>query len=229
MAGPPQTPRHRVAVADDHASFAEALGIALGSRPGLAFVGAAYSVAGAIRLVAERSPDILILDRGLPDGDGIEAIPRLLRAGNNLHIVVLTAHVDPDAMARAASLGCAGFLRKESGIDTILAAIQTAAEGGMVVDPQLFAALAEASATKETDRTDSLTELLTPREREVLALLVKGLDSKTIAVNLGLKLSTTRSYLKTIFAKLGVHTRLEAVLKAVRAGYSIDNVPPTTN
>jgi len=215
--GPVVAQRTRVLIVDDHRAFSEALAIAVGMQGDLACVGGAGSIEEALRLASEASPDIVLMDVRLPDGDGIDAIARVRAAAPEALVLILTGHTDVDVLARAASAGASGFLPKESSISAIIETIRAARGGNMLVDGTTLAAiLGGLSIHNGTHEKPAGTPLLTPRERDVLTLMGQGLDPHGIAASLGISLHTCRGYQKAIMAKLDVHSQLEAVVVATR-------------
>jgi DNA-binding NarL/FixJ family response regulator len=207
----------RVLIVDDHRAFSEALAIAVGIQGDLVCVGGAGSIEEAYRMAGEASPDIILMDVRLPDGDGIDAISRVRAAAPDALVLVLTGHTDVDVLARAASAGASGFLPKESSISAIIETIRAARSGNMLVDGTTLAAiLGGLSVQKGRDDKATGAPLLTPRERDVLGLMGQGLDPHGIAASLGISLHTCRGYQKAIMAKLDVHSQLEAVVVATR-------------
>jgi DNA-binding NarL/FixJ family response regulator len=154
------------------------------------------------------------MDVQLPDRDGISTTAELAGAFPHLKVLILTAHVSPEDIARAGSAGAAGFLAKDGSLSEVLDALRTARRGSLILPDGVLAAVAAHGA-----RDATMPEWrLTPREVEVLRLLGDGRDPRTIAKDLGVSLYTCRGYVKSILAKLGVHSQLEAVVLATRAG-----------
>jgi DNA-binding NarL/FixJ family response regulator len=220
-AGPsvPGASRTRVLIVDDHRAFADALTIAIGVHADLASVGTALSIAGAIELARRATPDVVLLDIHLPDGDGIEALARISEAAPGARILILTGHTDVEVLARAAAAGAAGFLPKESSIASVIGAIRGARAGEMHVEGVLLAAiLGRVAAAPPPPGPDEDDPVLTPRERDVLRLMGQGMDPHAIAAALRISLHTCRGYQKAIMAKLQAHSQLEAVVVATRRG-----------
>lgn len=207
----------RVLIVDDHRAFSEALAIAVSLQDDLTCVGGAGSIAEALKLVAETSTDVILMDVRLPDGDGIEATALVRAAAPDALVLILTGHTDVDVLSRAASAGASGFLPKESSISAVIETIRAARAGNMLVDGTTLAAiLGGLSVQKGKDDALVGTPLLTPREHDVLALMGQGLDPHGIAMSLGISLHTCRGYQKAIMSKLDVHSQLEAVVVATR-------------
>jgi DNA-binding NarL/FixJ family response regulator len=210
----------RVLVVDDHASLAGALALAIDARPGMRCVGTAVSIEGALTAVTTLAPDVVLLDVMLPDGNGIDAIPRLLAARPAMRIVVLTGHTDVDALARAAAAGASGFLPKESTIEAVIGAIRAANDGQLLVDGATLASILGRLAQTSGQTTDPRARIpvLSQRQRDVLALMGQGLDPHAISIELGITVNTSRGYLKALMRKLGAHSQLEVVVIGNRMG-----------
>lgn len=207
-----------VLIVDDHVSFAEALGTAIDLQDDLRCVGFAPNLGRALQLAAAQSPDVVLMDVRLPDGDGIDGTQRLKEKSPSSRVVVLTAHTDLELMARAAARGAAGFLPKESPVAEILRAIRTAGEGGMMIEHSTLSAVLERLEADHGSATAKTAPSLTTREAEVLALMGEGMDPRAISRQLGVSLHTARTHVKNVMSKLGVHSQLEAVVSAVRQG-----------
>lgn len=205
----------RVLVVDDHRTFAELLSRALDAEPDLTCVGHALTSAEAVVAVRELSPDVVLMDLQLPDRDGIETTRLLTAEDDDVKVLILTAHAGPAEMARAAAAGAAGFLAKDGSLGDVLDALRLARRGSLVLPPSVMAGFAAREGTIERRTSDAG---LTPRELQVLRLLGQGHDPRTIAKELGVSLHTCRGYVKSILAKLDVHSQLEAVVVATRTG-----------
>ena len=212
--GPSST---RVVVVDDQLAFAEAVALAINTQDDLECVGLAGNIADALAMIEQHQPSVVLLDVHLPDGDGIEAVSRVKQRRPEANVVLLTADEHTATVARAAESGAAGFLQKTSPISAILTAIRTASEGGMLVDPVTLSAIIQTLSATKSERPSRLSRRgLTQREEEVLNLMGRGMDPATIAKSLKITISTARSHIKSILAKLGVHSQLEAVITALR-------------
>ena len=223
----PETPpgvaavRTRVLIVDDHRSFAGALMIAIDHHEDLQALEAAASIAEAIEFVGTHAPDVVLMDIKLPDGDGIDAVPRILELCPETRVVILTGHTDVEVLARAASAGASGFLPKESSIGTVIGTIRAARSGEMLVEGATLAAILGqvAMSTSAAQRaTAADAAILTPREYDVLRLMGQGMDPHAIASSLGISLHTCRGYQKGIMSKLDAHSQLETVVVATRRG-----------
>jgi DNA-binding NarL/FixJ family response regulator len=203
----------RVLVVDDHRTFAELLARALNAEPDLSCVGHALNAKDGIAAAQRLTPDIILMDLHLPDLDGISATAELTAQNPDLKVLILTAHASPVEMTRAGAAGASGFLAKDGALDDVLAALRTARRGSLILPAAVLAEFNHPQAS-----SGSPESTLTPRELEVLVLLGQGRDPRGIAKDLGVSLHTCRGYVKSILAKLNVHSQLEAVVVASRAG-----------
>lgn len=210
-----ETETTRVLLVEDHASFREALAYVLGGHPGFTVTAQAGSLAEA--RVAIRDADVALVDLGLPDGAGVEVIRALRRANRRCRLMVLSASVDDFELLHAVEAGAVGVLHKSSRLTEIAGAIGRLVRGEDPMPEETRTKLRLAGSTKEREtRRDA--ERLTPRERKVLGALGQGLDNDEIARRLGMTLRTERAHMVHILAKLGAHSRLEALVRAARCG-----------
>ena len=204
----------RLLLVDDHEMFAATLAMALSQEPDLVVMGTEGSLGGTRAALRADPPDVVLLDQRLPDGSGVDALPELRALAPGARFVVLTGLADDDALVRATQAGVAGFLEKSGSVDDLLAAVRAAAAGEVTVSPQLLgrllARLDRAPARRGPD--------LTPRELDVLAAISEGLGNAAIAAKLGVSVNTVRNHVASLLAKLGAHSKLEALSIAVREG-----------
>ncbi|HEV7656489.1 MAG TPA: response regulator transcription factor [Mycobacteriales bacterium] len=208
-------PPRRVAIVDDHAAFADLLGIVLDELDDLECVGSAGSLADALALVARTRPDIVVVDLALGEDDGLEVVRQLRAERVDLVLVVASARSDAYALANVAVAGANGFAPKRGAFGELLTILRSARPGTMSVAPTLLPA-PKVMAISADD--DGWPVRLTAREAEVLALMGRGAGVPGIARVLNISLNTCRSHVRAVHSKLGVATQLEAVLKARRIG-----------
>lgn len=206
----------RVLLVDDHAAFRQPLAFMLGRESGIEVVAQAGSVAEATPLLGRA--DVAVLDLHLPDGEGIDLIRTLRTVNPACRVLLLTATAGQEEKARAVEAGADGVMHKSASIGDVLAAIRKLAAGdqllaqGEVIDLLRFAAQ---KRERDWSATASL-QRLTPRERQVLEAVAKGLGDKDIARELSVSHETVRTHMVNILGKLGVESRLQALLMAVR-------------
>lgn len=202
---------------DDQEIVAEALLIALGAVADLRGAGRAVSAAEAIEALTEAQPDVVIIDRQLPDGSGIELAARIVAAFPGIGVVILAGRPDSASLAAALEAGCRGYLAKRSGFANLVSTIRRVHAGEVAIPAGMLQELA-----RHLDpRRARPAEELTAREREVLVLLARGSSTDDIAKALELSSHTVRTHVRSILHKLNAHSRLQAV-SAARALELID-------
>jgi DNA-binding NarL/FixJ family response regulator len=202
-----------VLVVDDHVVFAQLVQRALSHEPDLTCVGIASSLAEARSLCASQRPDVVIMDVRLQDGDGIEGAAELVAAYPTLRVVVLSAFIDSRLMQRAARAGATALQAKDGELDDLLDAVRYAEPGSLAVHPRLLHQLVNSDQPSATP-----TPVLTQREHEVLRMLAAGHDLGVISREMSISINTCRGHVKSVLAKLGAHSQLQAVVIAMRAG-----------
>lgn len=211
---PDSCPRS-VVVIDDHTTFADLLQVALSNEPDLDCLGVAYDVTSGLELVAERSPDLVVTDLRFANDerDGVNLTEVIRKQFPDIQVVLLTGYADARIMQRAAAAGASSLMAKDGSLTDLLSALRTSRGGGLVVHPRLLMTL----VTQERP-AKPVAHGLSRRERDVLAMLMLGLDARAIAQRLGISLNTCRGYVKTLLRKLDAHSQLEAVAIARRRG-----------
>jgi DNA-binding NarL/FixJ family response regulator len=204
----------RVLIVDDHEVLAASLAMVLDGEPDITTVGIAGTLARARTLIVSATPDVVLLDHRLPDGDGVAAIGELRSLRPSVAIVILTASAADHVLAAAIDAGAAGFVSKTRGLAEVTAAVRAAAAGEAVISPELLVRLLPRLQRGQQPARTELTE----REREVLGLLAEGLSNAAIAESLTVSVHTVRNHIANLSAKLGAHSKLEALSIAVREG-----------
>jgi DNA-binding NarL/FixJ family response regulator len=198
----------RVLIADDHAVVRQGLRTFLDLQDDMEVVAEAGDGAEALAAAEQHVPDVVLIDLVMPNVDGIEAIRGLRERVPTARAIVLSSFIDDEKLFPAVRAGAAGYLLKDVQPQELVEAIRTVHGGGALLHPQVASRLLE----------DMATDPLTPREREVLALLGRGMPNKVIARELSLSEKTVKAHVSNILAKLGVTDRTQAALYAVRAG-----------
>jgi DNA-binding NarL/FixJ family response regulator len=202
----------RVVIVDDHELVRGGLETILGLFADIELVGQADSGAAAVRLCAEAQPDVVLMDLVLPGGmDGAEATREVLRACPRAKVLALTSFSDPELIQRVLRAGALGCLLKNVSGKELAEAIRKAHAGTSTLAPEAADALVQAMASPFETRAG-----LTRRERDVLKLMVEGLTNAEIADRLVVSLSTVKTHVSSIIAKLGASTRTDAAAIAVR-------------
>lgn len=164
---------------------------------------------------ADEAPDVLLMDVGLPGRSGLEVIDDVLSVSSECRVVILTVFEDEKKIGAAISAGACGYLLKTAQPAEIVTAIHEAAEGGSPMSPKVATRVVGLLATL-TKKSKPVK--LSPRELEILVLIVEGLTAKEIANRLGISIHTTDTHTRHMFKKLGVHSRSAAVARALRDG-----------
>jgi DNA-binding NarL/FixJ family response regulator len=210
----------RILLVEDHASFRQTLALVFDQQPEFEVVAQAGTLAEARLAMDGSEVDLGIIDLTLPDGEGTELIGELREANPLFAALVLTASLDRTEHARAVEAGAAGVLHKSADVDAILDATRRLGEGeALLSEEELLALLRLAGQNREEEvEARASIEQITPREKEVLQKLAKGLSNKEIAAKLHMSVDTERTHMMNILNKLGVHSRLQALVFAARHG-----------
>jgi DNA-binding NarL/FixJ family response regulator len=204
----------KVVIVDDHEMVAEGIGAVLCAQDDIEVVGIAGTVADSVDLVERLMPDVVIMDFQLPDGDGGDATRAILQRTPSVAVLMLTGSGEGNALAKAIESGCAGFLLKGLGVRDLDSAVRAVSRGEIVIHGGL---LREALPSLRGPRAAPEHDL-TPKELEILALLAGGATTDGLASELFVSRHTVRNHVARILAKLGAHSRLEAVALATREG-----------
>lgn len=190
---------------------AEAIGLAL-ERSGIEVIARASTVASALADARRGKPDVVLLDRRLPDGDGTALIPELVAGG--ARVLVLTGEATASIAARVAEAGGSGVILKSARLDELVDAVKRVAAGEVVFDPKLLSGVLD----RLTGRVKLTGATLTAREQETLLLLADGAGTDQISSKLGVARNTARNHVQRVLDKLGARSKLEAVSIARREG-----------
>lgn len=206
----------RVLLVDDHQVLRDGLQALLESEDDITVVGGAGTAADAVRLTLEHRPDIVVMDLGLPDASGLDAMREIREAGVECRIIVLSMHTGREFVMKAVEAGCDGYVPKSSAHTSLLRAIRVVQQGERYLHPKAATALVE-SITDAPTEAEQL-EKLSGREREVLRLTAMGFTSREIGQKLSLSHKTVETYRHRASDKLGLHHRSDLVRFALRAG-----------
>ena len=202
----------RVLIVEDLALFAEAVQMALRGL-GVDVVGIAHTGDEGLELLASARPDVVLLDIGLPDGRGLSVGREMLQRSPGVKILALTALRDGQLADDALRAGFSGYLTKDTDVGRLRRAIEAAFSGEVVISSRLAG---QPAREHGGEGASLMASQLTERERAVLGLLAEGADSPLIAERLHISRHTVRTHIQSIFAKLNVHSRLEAAAFAAR-------------
>jgi DNA-binding NarL/FixJ family response regulator len=207
-----------VVIVDDHPVVRAGMRTALDRASDIAVVAEGAAGADALRLVAQHHPDVLVLDVNLPDISGLEVARQLRDAGATVAILVLSVHDDSQTVFGLLESGAIGYVLKDEALETLEHAVRAVARGESWLSPAVARQVVRrAVGDPPSPSVPSLTPL-TPREIEVLRLLAQGLDNAAIAEALVLTTRTVQNHVSNIYGKLGVTSRTEAALWAIRYG-----------
>ena len=209
----------RILVVDDHPLMAEALSTAMRTLDRETQVETAGNLRGAIDRATETSFDLCLLDLGLPDCSGLEALERMRQSLPALPVVVVSGSDEPNHVLKALDLGAMGYIPKTSPRDVLLGAVRLVASGGIYIPLQAVAAR-EATPSAAPAAPPQLG--MSVRQREVLDLLLKGLPNKLIARKLDISENTTKIHVSAVLRALGVASRTQALIAANRLGLRLD-------
>jgi two-component system nitrate/nitrite response regulator NarL len=214
------TDRISVLIVDDHLAVAESLQALLSRQADLDIGEIATNGATALRIAAERRPQVVLMDQNLSGESGVVVASQILAAQPGTAIVMLSGAMSQDELVAAVEIGVSGYLLKTTPAMEIVKAIRRAAAGEILLPPDELAALLRLGRerTRRRDERQRSLPQLTPREREVLALMASAADAERIASELKISVNTARGYIQNILEKVGAHSRLEAVVRATELG-----------
>jgi NarL family two-component system response regulator LiaR len=202
----------RILVADDHGVVRQGLKMYLELDPELEIVGEAVDGAQALQLARELKPDVVLMDLLMPVMDGIAATRAIRSQLPDVEVIALTSVLEDGAVFAAMRAGAVGYLLKDTNARALCQAVKAAAAGQVQLSPQVAERLMREVPAPESP------EMLTRRETEVLRLLARGRSNKEIAVDLSIAEKTVKTHVSNILGKLGVSSRTQAALYAIRIG-----------
>ena len=209
----------RIVLADDHQLFRRGLRVLLEQQPDFSVVAEAKDGREAVAAVQSLKPDVLVVDIGMPNLNGIEAARQLTECHSDVAIVILSMHSDESYVLRALKAGAKGYLLKDSAEEDLIRAIHAVTGGKSFFSPAVSKVLLDDYMRKlQRSGAEDAYDLLTPREREILQLVVEGKSNKDVANMLNLSVYTVETHRSNIMEKLNVKGVPELVLYAVRKG-----------
>lgn len=206
----------RILVVDDHAVFCDGLATMLRIEADMEVVGKGGTVAEAVQSARILHPDVVLLDVHMPDGSGIDAAAMIKKERPETQVVILTSDEDEAVLRAAVQAGVTGYLSKHEPAGQVIQTVRSAARGEALIAPYMLARLLQGLKRGEQPLPASP---LTPRELTVLQALALGHDNATVARDLRMSPNTVRTHVQNVLAKLGVHSKLEAVAKGIREGW----------
>jgi len=199
----------RVLIVEDHQVVADGLSALLNDQPDITVVGSAATVADSITRTQELQPDVVLIDFRLTDGTGADAASGIRQVRPEAKLIFLTREDSDAARFAAVEAGASAFIHKSRAAAEVVQAIRAVASGGTLFTPRTIATLLHRRREIGTQ-----LESLTHREKQVLRLMAEGTSSREIAARLSISYTTVRTHIRSLGSKLGVHSKLEAIVKA---------------
>jgi len=204
----------KVSIVDDDDGIRSSLASLIRRAPTLRLMGDYADAETALRELPRKEPDVVLMDINLPGMNGVECVRQLKSALPKLQVLMLTVYEDSDSLFKSFRAGASGYLLKRTASARLLEAIKDVHEGGSPMTPQLARRVVQFFTGPLQE--DSSFSKLTPGEREFLDQLANGYTYKEIADRMKITIDTVRSYVRTVYEKLHVHSRTEAVVKYLR-------------
>jgi two-component system response regulator NreC len=211
--------RIRVLIADDHTLVREGLRALLQAEGEFEVIAEAANGREAIDRAIQMQPDVVLMDIGMPEVDGLAATRRITKANPAIRVLVLTVHESEDYFFRVLEAGAHGFLVKDAASTELLAAVRAVHHGGVFLHPPMAKRLVDEYLMRISSGEERAAHaLLTPRERQILALIGSGNTNQEIADQLLLSVNTVQAHRSHIIDKLDIHSRAELMRYAIRVG-----------
>lgn len=208
----------KIMLADDHAIVRQGLKSLLTEEEGFEVVAEAKNGKEAVKIACELMPDIIVMDVGMPELNGIEATRRIAKDCPRVKIIALSMHYDKKFVSGMLLAGASGYLLKDSIYEDLVNAIRAVLRGDGFLSPKIANVVIEGFSRGHVDQKEEKAQALTSREREVLQLIAEGLSSKEIAGKLCISLNTVEKHRKNIMEKLEIHNIVELTKYAIRHG-----------
>ncbi|PXZ00229.1 response regulator [Commensalibacter melissae] len=209
----------KILLIDDHSLFRSGLKFLLNNQENIEVIGEAQNGSEGIKLAQKLNPDIILLDLDMPRMGGKETLQNLLNINPDLNVLILTVSEDNDDLIQCMTLGAKGYLLKNINTDFLLDSIHKVYEGNNILSPAMISTLIDQFRPNEKEKDEDLYDSLTPREKEILAWLTKGISNKEIARFLSVSESTIKLHVQNILRKLNLHSRVQAAIYALEHGF----------
>lgn len=209
----------KILLIDDHSLFRSGLKFLLNNQEDIEVIGEAQNGSEGIKLAQKLNPDIILLDLDMPRMGGKETLQNLLNINSGLNVLILTVSEDNDDLIQCMTLGAKGYLLKNINTDFLLDSIHKVYEGNNILSPAMISTLIDQFRPNEKEKDEDLYDSLTPREKEILAWLTKGISNKEIARFLSVSESTIKLHVQNILRKLNLHSRVQAAIYALEHGF----------
>ncbi|MCX6005746.1 MAG: response regulator transcription factor [Chloroflexi bacterium] len=206
----------KILIVDDHPVVREGIGAMLKREPDFKIVGEASNGLEAVEQARELSPDVILMDLRMPEMDGVEAISRIKEAKPEVKFIILTTFSDDEYIFKGIAAGARAYLLKDAPREELFKAIRAVSRGESLIQTVVASRVLDKLA--ELSRKNPGAETLSEREVEVLRLMAKGVSNSNIAEELSITQSTVKTHITSIFQKLNVTTRTEAVTTALKRG-----------
>jgi DNA-binding NarL/FixJ family response regulator len=206
----------KVSIVDDNEGIRSSLATLIKRAPTLKLLGEYADAESALKEIPTKAPDVVLMDINLPGMNGVECVRQLKAALPKLQVLMLTVYEDSDSLFNSFKAGASGYLLKRTASARLLEAIHEVNTGGSPMTPQLARRVVQFFSAPPAAKEDSEVARLTPGEREFLDQLANGYAYKEIADRMKISIDTVRSYVRTVYEKLHVHSRTEAVVKYLR-------------
>jgi DNA-binding NarL/FixJ family response regulator len=216
----------RVLLADDHAMMREALAMLVNGQPDMEVAAQAANGKEAVRIAADTSPDVAVVDVSMPDMNGIEATKQIAAKAPQVQVLALTRHTESGYVRRLLQAGARGYLVKKSAAEELIKAIRIVAQGGTYIEPGLASALLQRSFHGVRADDGQEREPLSVREEEVLRSIAWGRSNKETAAEFNLSIKTVESYKASACRKLKLRSRADIVRYAVVRGWLSEDAAP---
>lgn len=209
--------QYRILIVDDHLVVREGLKLLIETSDKYVIVGEAENGRMAIDLIEKLKPDVILMDLYMPVMSGLEAITELRRTNPEIPIIILTTYNEDQLMMEGIEAGAKGYLLKDTGVETLFESIDSVIRGETLLQPEITEKI-QNYKTKLLKEQSRSKVMLTPREMTILQAIARGSTSKEIAYDIGIAERTVKSKLTSIYNKLGVDSRTEAVAVAIQSG-----------
>jgi DNA-binding NarL/FixJ family response regulator len=208
----------KVIICDDQAIVRDGLVMLLKLEPDIDIVGTAEDGAEAVEMVADKVPDLILMDLKMPIMNGVEATRQIMMKHPEVKVLVLTTYADDEWVFDAVRAGASGYLLKDTPREELIKAVRGTVTGKTYVDPSIAGKVLAQVSSHQTQPATLITSKLTEREVQVLRLIAKGLSNADIADRLFLSDGTVRNHVSAILTKLGVYDRTQAAVIAIQHG-----------
>ena len=208
----------RIILADDHSLIRQALRLSIEKQADLEVIGEASDGEEAVSMTQRLNPDVVVMDISMPIMNGIDASAQITKENPGVAILVLTIHSDSSTVVKVLNAGARGYMNKTVSAAQVIEAIRTIFNGEAVLPLTTAREIVQGKFAENGSTSSNIKQKISPRELEILKLLAEGLPNKIIAQRLGLQETSIKSYLTSLFIKLDVGTRSEAVAKGLQIG-----------